>query len=639
MTLVAAAVIPLALAIAIFAIGRAGETLNLMSVGGLAIAVGLIIDDAIVVIENIARNRRDQPELPLREVVTLSMSQIGGAMIASTATTVVVFVPLALLTGVSGFFFRSLALTLATSLIVSLALALFFTPVLAKLFMRSEKMDDSATFVHRVLERYEPILRWSLERRPVIYAASLGVLLVTVALLARLPSDFLPTLDEGQFEIDYVLPVGTSLEASDAAAHHMEQVVAADPAVAGVGRWTGLDTNGYSPTPQNAGILRVRLRPETERAPYPVVSDRLRDELAQAVPAAHFDFHQILEDMIDDVSGAPAPLEVTLEGPDQATLVAQASALAVRLSDVKGLADVFSGVVYTDPAIRVFTGSPASRATWMDAILARRFACRASSRRRCGRITRALQSRTGARARRRGKRSAIREVASPSGPVGSRRHRARCSGCTCNDDVRRKWRARHRAHREHCRRESFLCRFRHAQRDLRAAAAGWISRDDRRPISRAARLVPPVRRRRRDRHRACVRGDARDVPFVPAAARDSHRDSARADRRRARALHHVNAVQRLLLHGAVAARGYRCQERHFVDRRGKPAPRRRRQRRGGARRRWTHAFASDRDDDLCGDRRTLAARARNRVGRGDGEAARDRRDRRSLDRNRVYACW
>ena len=166
MTLVAAAVIPLALSITIFAIGRAGETLNLMSVGGLAIAVGLIIDDAIVVIENISRNRRERSDLAMRDVVTLSMSQIGSAMIASTATTVVVFIPLALLTGVSGFFFRSLALTLATSLLVSLALALFFTPVLAKLFVRSEEKDDGAPFIRRILDRYEPILRWSLEHRP-----------------------------------------------------------------------------------------------------------------------------------------------------------------------------------------------------------------------------------------------------------------------------------------------------------------------------------------------------------------------------------------------------------------------------------------------------------------------------------------
>ena len=353
MTLVAAAVIPIALAIAIFAIGRAGETLNLMSVGGLAIAVGLIIDDTIVVIENIARNRREYPALGIRDVVAISMSQIGGAMAASTATTVVVFVPLALLTGVSGFFFRSLALTLATSLLVSLGLALFFAPVLAQFFMRTEERDHGGGFIDHVLERYEYVLRWSLGHRGTVYAASIGVLIVTVLLLTRLPSDFLPTLDEGQFEIDYVLPVGTSLAASDAAAHQMEAIVVRDPGVAAVGRWTGVDTNGYSPTPQNAGILRVRLKPDNQRQGYPAISDRLRDQLGAAIPAAQFDFHQILEDMIDDVSGAPAPIEVTLEGPDQATLVARANALAGKLSDVHGLADVFSGVVYTDPTIRL----------------------------------------------------------------------------------------------------------------------------------------------------------------------------------------------------------------------------------------------------------------------------------------------
>jgi CzcA family heavy metal efflux pump len=355
MTLVAAAVIPVAMAIAVLAVGEAGETLNLMSVGGLAIAVGLIIDDTIVVIENIARNGRERPGLPMRDVVGGAMSQIGGPMIASTATTLVVFVPLALLTGVSGFFFRSLALTLAAALVVSLVLALFFAPVLAKALVRprDEEHEGSDTFLGRVLLRYEPALRWALAHRGRVYAASLAVLCVTVVLLLRLPSDFLPALDEGQFEIDYQLPVGTSLAASDLAAHRMEQLLLRDPAVAGVGRWTGLDTNGYSPTPQNAGILRVQLAPENRRAGYDDVSDRLRVALSAAIPSAQLDFHQILEDMIDDVSGAPAPLEITLQGPDQATLVAQASALADDMTHVPGVADVFSGVLYTDPTIRI----------------------------------------------------------------------------------------------------------------------------------------------------------------------------------------------------------------------------------------------------------------------------------------------
>ncbi len=365
MTLVAAIVIPIAMSIAVFVVGETGETLNLMSVGGLAIAVGLIIDDAIVVVENIARNwhrawhdtSRAKPAGPpnVAEVVRESMSQIGGAMAASTTTTVVVFIPLALLSGVSGFFFRALALTLASSLIVSLALALFLAPALAKWLIRARDQDREGKddVIGRVLERYESLLRWTLANRRIVYGGSFVVLVITVLLLSRLPSDFLPKLDEGQFEIAYQLPVGTSLQASGAAAQRMEELVLRDPAVASVGRWTGVDTNGISPIPQNQGILRVRLKPANERVGYETVSDRLRDVLTGAFPGAQLDFHQILEDMINDVSGAPAPLEIELQGPDQATLVKYANVIASAIGKVNGVTDTFSGVVYTDPTIRV----------------------------------------------------------------------------------------------------------------------------------------------------------------------------------------------------------------------------------------------------------------------------------------------
>ena len=354
MTLVAAIVIPIAMSIAIFVVGLAGQTLNLMSVGALAIAVGLIIDDAIVVIENIARLHHVHPDMSLRDVIALAMRQIGPAMIASTTTTVVVFVPLTLLSGVSGFFFRALALTLAAALIVSLLLALFLTPVLAKWLVRPGDQDEEERgLVPSVLARYEPLLRWALAHRRQIYAASVAVLVVTFLLLSRLPSDFLPKLDEGEFEISYLMPVGTTLAASDAAATHMEQVILHDPAVKSVGRWTGVDTNGFSPTPQNAGTIRVLLKPASQRAGYEAVSDRLRDQLAEAVPAAQYDFHQILEDMINDVSGAPAPLEVSVRGTDQQKLVNLANRLSDRLRNVQGVSDVFSGVVYTDPTIRI----------------------------------------------------------------------------------------------------------------------------------------------------------------------------------------------------------------------------------------------------------------------------------------------
>ena len=353
LTLVAAAVIPIAMAIAVFALQMTGQTLNLMSVGGLAVAVGLIIDDAIVVIENIARNMRDHPG-PKADVIERGMAQIGSAMIASTTTTVVVFLPLALLTGATGFFFRALAFTLSAALIVSLGLALFVAPILARTLLREGgEAPHRRDAIGAVLDRYDPLLRWALAHRTIVYVASAATLVVTFLLLSSLPSGFLPSMDEGQFEAAYALPTGTSLQASDAAGMMMERIVKGDPAVASVGRLTGIDSNGYSPTQVNQGLLRVRLKPPNERASYDVVSTRLRDRLNDAVPSSTFDFHQILEDIINDLSGVPAPIEITVNGPDQATLIRVATDVSSAISKVPGVVDAFNGVVYNSPSLRV----------------------------------------------------------------------------------------------------------------------------------------------------------------------------------------------------------------------------------------------------------------------------------------------
>ncbi len=353
-TLVAAAVIPLAISITLLVINRTGQTLNLMSVGGLAVAVGLIIDDAIVVLENIARNMRQQPQTDMPALIRMSMSQIAAPMAASTATTVVVFIPLALLSGIPGFFFRALALTLASALIVSLGLALFITPTLAARFVPPQT-DAHADhhWLARVLDAYEPALRWALGHRRSVYVASCVVLAVTGVLLTLLPSDFLPKMDEGQFEIGYAMPVGTTLAASDAAARTMEKIIVEHPGVDSEGRLTGIDTNGFSPLPQSRGLIRVSLAPQGHRKSYEVISDELRDQLTSAVPAAQLDFHQILEDMIDDLSGTPRPIEIIASGADQHRLIAIANNLQNKLDGIPGIVDTASGVIYDDPVVRI----------------------------------------------------------------------------------------------------------------------------------------------------------------------------------------------------------------------------------------------------------------------------------------------
>ena len=349
MTLVAAAIIPLAMTTAVFALESAHQSLNLMSVGGLAVAVGLIIDDAIVVIEAIAREFAAKPGHPPREIVADAAGRLSRAMAASTATTIVVFVPLGLLTGITGFFFRALAFTLAASLVVSLLLALFVTPILAAAFLRREQCPHEHRDV--LAERYRTVLAWALDHRTAVFIGAGVVLATTFVLLARLPSDFLPKLDEGEFEIKYTLPPGATLASSDAAATTMEQIVRRDPAVAVEGRLTGIDTNGYTPTLPTTGTIRVALV-SGRRDSYDVVSERLRAAIGTAVPVASLDLHQLLEDQVNDLSGAPQPIEIAISGPDQAQLISLADATATAIGKVPGVVDAFDGVVYDEPTLR-----------------------------------------------------------------------------------------------------------------------------------------------------------------------------------------------------------------------------------------------------------------------------------------------
>ncbi|MGP6157551.1 MAG: efflux RND transporter permease subunit [Vulcanimicrobiaceae bacterium] len=365
MTLIAAAVIPVALAVTILFIERAGMSLNLMSLGGLAIAVGLIIDEVIVVIESISREFAEAPAAPRRAAIARATGRIAKPLIASTAANVVVFVPLALLSGIPGFFFRSLALTLATALIVSIFLSLGIAPLLADTLLRSRRPQRAGLLA---LEPwYARLLGWALAHARMIVIAGGLVAAATIVLAARLPSDFLPALEEGEFEIKYTLPPGTSLSATDRIATQMERIILGDPSVEGEGRLTGIDTNGLVPTPQNAGTIRVALR-EKGADPFEDVSDRLRDSLAKAVPGADFEFHQLLEDQINDLSGAPEPIQLAISGPDQATLIGIADSLTDRIGKIPGVVDPFDGVIDGNETIRVTPKANVPGALTLDAL-------------------------------------------------------------------------------------------------------------------------------------------------------------------------------------------------------------------------------------------------------------------------------
>jgi multidrug efflux pump subunit AcrB len=340
MTAIAALIVPIAVAISIAVTAAGGVSLNLMTLGGVAIAVGLIIDEVIVVIEAIARELAAAPHAPRRDAILRATRRIAGPLLASTLANLVVFAPLALLSGIPGFFFRALALTLAIALVVSIALSLLVVPVMASATAKGQRPQPER--LAWLESHYARILSWALGRRRAVYVGAGVVFVVAAILFGRLPSDFLPALEEGQFEIKYTLPAGTSLAATDAAAMRLERQVIADPDVRHEGRLTGIDTNGYLPTPPNAGTIRVALAPS---ARFDVVSARLRSSLTRLEPSVDFEFHQLLEDQINDLTGAPEAIQLGVFGPDQRKLTGIADGLAKRIASVPGVVDPFDGVI------------------------------------------------------------------------------------------------------------------------------------------------------------------------------------------------------------------------------------------------------------------------------------------------------
>src|ERR1043165_134455 len=256
-TFVAILVIPVTVLVTFLAMGLAGLSFNLMTLGGVAAAIGLLIDDAIVVVENIYTHiSRGEWR---REAVQSAVSEITVPIIGSTITPVVVFLPLTLLTGVTGVFFRSLALTMAVALLTSLVLALTFTPVLAEKFVRAKANEvpvdanedevPHGRFLGAIIRRYEAVLGVVLDRRWIVVLTIVLVLVGSLLLYRGLGSDFLPEFDESAFILDYLAPPGSSLEETDRMLKHVEELLMKTPEVESYSRRTGLEMGLFVTAP------------------------------------------------------------------------------------------------------------------------------------------------------------------------------------------------------------------------------------------------------------------------------------------------------------------------------------------------------------------------------------------------------
>ena len=350
-TAISASSIPLTMAITVFVMSLVGQTFNLMTLGAMAISIGLVIDDAVVITENIVRHLHLTPDrdVAIREAV----QEIIWPVTTSTITTVVVFLPLGLLTGVEGQFFRALSITLTISVLVSLVLALSIIPLLSEQFLTAADAQPEpgrgiltrlGRWIDRTSDRYERSLGAILHHaRPMTMVA---LVLVGAGVLAYkfVETGFLPEMDEGAFVLDYTTPGGTALAETDRQLHIVEKILASTPEITGTSRRTGAEL-GLFATEQNTGDIVARLKPQgqRDRSIFDVI-DEVRTKIERSVPRMRIEFVQILSDIINDLAGNASPVEIRLFGQDLAQLEGYGTKLGEKLEPVEGLEDLFNGV-------------------------------------------------------------------------------------------------------------------------------------------------------------------------------------------------------------------------------------------------------------------------------------------------------
>jgi CzcA family heavy metal efflux pump len=344
LTFVAASTLPLTVVATFFFMWLFGESINVMSMGGLAVAIGLVIDDAVVVVENIHRRVSAGGDA---EAVEHATGELVAPIVGSTLTTVVVFAPLGLLSGVVGQFFKALSLTLSVAVLISMFLALFLIPLLARFMVRKRLSAEPAT----ATMPHEPRKGW-LERaylgtlplflgRPLIVGLAF-VLLAGAGIYTyyQVGTGFLPAADEGGFVLDYVAPAGMALEDTDYRLRKIEAVLSATPEVASFVRRTGSEMGLFATQMNNGDILvRLKARSERQRSAEQII-DALRTKLADVVPDTDTEFVQLLQDMLGDLEGTPTPIEVKIFGDDQAKLEQLSQEIQPKIEKVAGVVDV-----------------------------------------------------------------------------------------------------------------------------------------------------------------------------------------------------------------------------------------------------------------------------------------------------------
>ncbi len=339
--------IPLTLSLTLIVLFALGYDFNIMTLGAIAAAIGLVIDDAIIIVEQLHRSHEEEPEKAPLELVGKAIRYLFPAMVGSSLSTIVIFLPFGLMTGIAGAYFRILTETMIITLVCSFLVTWIGLPVIYLLFSKNKGKEKAKhkTVKERGWVKYA--IRFPL--LSVIFVLFLGYAIYYIA--PKLPSGFLPEMDEGSVVLDYNTPPGTSLEATDLMLRQVDKVLDKIPEITSYSRRTGTQM-GFFITEPNRGDYLIQLAKNRTRSTSQV-SDEIRHKVEAILPALTVDFGQVIGDMLGDLMTSVQPIEIKIFGDDRKVLQDLSRKVARAVEKVRGTADVFDGIIIAGPSVTI----------------------------------------------------------------------------------------------------------------------------------------------------------------------------------------------------------------------------------------------------------------------------------------------
>jgi CzcA family heavy metal efflux pump len=338
--------LPVTLGLTLVMLHLLGYTFNIMTIGAIAAAIGLIIDDAILVVEQIHRTHEEHPDENSYHLVGQAIHLLWPAMVGSSLSTIVIFLPFVLMGGVAGAYFKVMTNTMVITLLCSFFVTWIGLPVVYILFSREQ---------HGIRQQSRQLKQrnwvYFFIKRPAIAGGfSLLLIVLTLIIMPRLPSGFLPEMDEGTIVLDYLSPPGSSLEATDRMLQVVDRILQDTPEVESFSRRIGTEL-GFFITEANSGDFLIQLKKERKKTTEEVIDD-IRLKVEAALPGLSIDFGQLIGDMLGDLMASVQPVEVKIFGDDHAKLAALADSVAAILEEIPGTADVYNGILIAGPTVR-----------------------------------------------------------------------------------------------------------------------------------------------------------------------------------------------------------------------------------------------------------------------------------------------